>query len=121
MPLSDDEWSKGKCGYKLIQYMAVGRPAIGTPTAANVSILDGGNAGLLAVTPEEWYRALVRLRDNEALRDLIGAAGRARVERKYCLDVTAKPLTAALLKAAGRSCGEVYRSDWLSEPDAFRV
>jgi glycosyltransferase involved in cell wall biosynthesis len=101
MPLPASAWSEGKCGYKLIQLMAAGRPVVASPTSANRAILDGGKAGIVADTAEDWHRALARLRDDAAFRRELGAAGRRRVERYYSLSVTAEPLVTALFAAAG--------------------
>jgi len=103
MPLADDEWSRGKCGYKLIQYMACGRPVIASAVGANLSIVEHGRSGFLVRTPDEWYRALVTLHDDPDLRHAMGAAGRRRVEQAYCTDATIGSLIDGLRAAAGRS------------------
>jgi glycosyltransferase involved in cell wall biosynthesis len=103
MPLADDEWSRGKCGYKLIQYMACGRPVIASAVGVNPSIVEHGRSGFLVHTPEEWYRALVTLHDDPGLRRTMGAAGRRRVEQTYCTEATIGSLIAGLRAAAGRS------------------
>lgn len=81
MPLPDEEWTKGKCGFKLLQYMACGIPCVASPVGVNPEILREG--GLLAPTEDAWVEALARLaRDEEAARRM-GAAGRRRVEEAY--------------------------------------
>ncbi len=80
MPLPDTEWSRGKCGFKLLQYMSCGLPAIASPVGVNPEIL--GEAGLLASTPGEWNQAIDQLQD-PALREKLGTAGRARAEAHY--------------------------------------
>ncbi|HUW80420.1 MAG TPA: glycosyltransferase [Acidocella sp.] len=89
MPLPDDDWANGKSGYKLIQYMAMQRPAVASPIGANNQIIVHGQTGYLAQTPEDWLIYLRALRDNQALAEAFGAAARARVEQNYCLKVTA--------------------------------
>src|SRR5579863_4562797 len=61
MPLPDDPWVQGKCGYKIIQFAAAGRAVVATPTEANRAILGNGVAGLLAASEDEWVNALTRL------------------------------------------------------------
>jgi len=102
MPLPDGPWERGKCGYKVIQYMACGRPVVASPVGANRQIVEHGRDGLLATTSVEWAGALRALRDR-SLRARMGAAGRAKVEREYSIQVTA-PRLASLLRAATRPC-----------------
>jgi glycosyltransferase involved in cell wall biosynthesis len=99
MPLPDDPWSRGKCGYKLVQYMACGRPAVASPVGANRDIVVPDVTGLLATSEEEWEQALARLLGDDALRARLGRAGRAHVESGYALQRTA-PIVAGLLRRA---------------------
>jgi glycosyltransferase involved in cell wall biosynthesis len=101
MPLPDTPWARGKCGFKLIQYMACGLPVIASPVGENRHIVEDGVNGLWARTPDEWLAALRLLRDDAALRARLGRAGRERVAARYCLQVTAPRLLSALLAAAG--------------------
>lgn len=96
MPLADGPFERGKCGYKLIQYMACGLPVIASPVGVNREIVQHGVNGFLAETPEQWESAIAALIDDPALRARMGAAGRRRVEQTYALQV-AGPLMAALL------------------------
>ena len=100
MPLPDAPWEHGKCGYKLIQYMACGLPTIASPVGANVDIVRDGETGYLAETPDDWERALRELARDESLRRRMGAAGRRRVEQHYCTAVTVSRLLAVLRSAA---------------------
>lgn len=101
MPLPDTPFERGKCGYKLIQYMACGLPVIASPVGVNqVIVRDGGN-GLLAGTAEEWANALHCLAADPALRLRMGRQGRACVEQHYCLAVTA-PRLIDLLRTVAR-------------------
>ena len=95
MPLPLDEWSEGKCAMKLLQYQACGVAAVATPTGANRAAADGGAAALLATTPGEWFDALCALRDDEASRADLAAAGRAHVVANYSTEVVADLLTSA--------------------------
>ena len=99
MPLDDTEWERGKCGYKLLQYMAAGRPVVASPVGVNPEIVEPGVTGFLATTTEEWRTALTRLRDDPALRTRMGEAGRRRIEAGYSLD-RAEPRLRALLQSA---------------------
>src|SRR5207302_11438733 len=110
MPLPDDPPERGKCGYKLIQYMACGRPVIASPVGANREIVEHGVNGFLADTPGEWINALQSLRRDPALRTRMGHAGRKKVERVYSLQVTA-PRLADLLLSIPRTMKTEGRTD----------
>jgi glycosyltransferase involved in cell wall biosynthesis len=97
MPLVDAPFERGKCGYKLIQYMACGLPVVASPVGVNRKIVEHGVNGFLAETPEQWARALKTLLGDADLRQRMGRAGRQKVEREYCIQVTG-PRMAALLK-----------------------
>jgi glycosyltransferase involved in cell wall biosynthesis len=83
MPLPDDKWSRGKCGLKALQYMALGIPSICSPVGVNAEIIEDGENGFLAATEDEWIEKLTLLLQSEALRKRLGLAGRATVEAKY--------------------------------------
>jgi glycosyltransferase involved in cell wall biosynthesis len=89
MPLQDTPWERGKCGYKLIQYMACGKPVVASSVGANEQIVIHGVNGYLASTPECWSAALRELIANPAKRAAAGVQGRALVEKQYCLQVAA--------------------------------
>ena len=103
MPLSDTPNSRGKCGLKLIQYMACRRPVVGTPVGANSEIIQHGVNGFQATTIEEWVGALEKLRADTALREQMGQAGRRIVEERYSLSVAAPRLASLLCAAATQS------------------
>lgn len=92
MPLHDSPWERGKCGYKLIQYMACGLPVVASPVGVNTSIVHEGVSGLLAANPRDWFAALQSLTRDASMRARFGAAGRVRVEAEYCLQVAAPRL-----------------------------
>jgi len=100
MPLPDSPWERGKCGYKLIQYMACGLPVVASPVGVNGEIVRVGENGFLANTAREWVDALGRLLTDAALRQQMGRMGRKRVEEVYCVQQVA-PRLAALLRSAG--------------------
>ncbi len=83
MPLSDDEWSRGKCGFKLLMYMALGIPSVSSPIGVNAEIIRDGENGFLASSGEEWIEKLSLLIADPLLRQRIAAAGRRTVEEKY--------------------------------------
>jgi len=87
MPLPDTPWTRGKCGYKLIQYMACGLPVIASPVGVNAEIVEHGVNGFLAETDAEWREALVTLLRDPDLRSRMGAAGRQKVEKQYSIQV----------------------------------
>jgi glycosyltransferase involved in cell wall biosynthesis len=85
MPLTDDAWSRGKCAFKLLQYMAAALPCVASPVGANTeAVIDGVN-GFHARGAEEWERSLESLIVSPELRARFGAAGRAHVESRYSM------------------------------------
>lgn len=101
MPLVDSAWERGKCGYKLVQYMASGLPVVASPVGANRDIVMPGQTGFLAQTSADWEAALEQLAANPALRGEFGRRGRLRVESDYCVQAVA-PRLVRLLYEAGR-------------------
>ena len=97
MPLLDAAFERGKCGYKLIQYMACGLPVVASPVGVNRQIVEHGVNGFLAETPEQWEQALKTLLGDPDLRQRMGRAGRQKVEREYCIQVTGPRMAALLL------------------------
>ena len=87
MPLPDTEWTRGKCGLKLLQYMALGLPSVASPIGVNREIISDGENGFLATTQEEWRTILLRLCQDAELRLRIGQAARQTVETKYSLSI----------------------------------
>lgn len=87
MPLENTEWARGKCGLKLLQYMAVGLPAVASPVGANCDIITNGVNGFLASTEQDWYDRLEHLCRQPHARSRIGQAGRRTVEARYSLAV----------------------------------
>lgn len=100
MPLDDSPWARGKCGYKLIQYMACGVPVVASPVGVNREIVEHGVNGFLAETDAEWDSALETLLGDAELRRRMGAAGRKKVEQHYSLQVYGPKVAAMLLEVA---------------------
>ena len=101
MPLTDTPWARGKCGYKLIQYMACGLPVVASPVGVNAEIVKHGVNGFLATTEAEWRAALVTLLRNPDLRRKLGAEGRRKVEAQYSLQIWG-PRVARMLKCVAQ-------------------
>lgn len=85
MPLPSSEWTAGKCGLKLLQYMAVGMAAVASPVGVNREIISDGKTGFLASSESDWREKLRRLCEDSALRSRMGHAARNRVEERYSL------------------------------------
>ena len=100
MPLPDSPWERGKCGYKLVQYMACGLPTVGSAVGVNSEIVQHGRTGFLATTDEEWVDSLDALVSEGALRSRMGQEGRLRVEASYCMQQTGPAMVQILRSAA---------------------
>lgn len=83
MPLPDDAWARGKCGFKALLYMAFGVPAVVSPVGVNTDIVRDGENGMLARTDDEWVARLSALVEDAQLRERLGAAGRETVVASY--------------------------------------
>jgi len=89
MPLENSYWEMGKCGFKLIQYMASGIPVVASPLPANRDIVTS-DVGFTAESEDEWYEKLSLLLESFELRQKMGQAGRKRVEESYSYQVWGK-------------------------------
>jgi len=87
MPLTNTPWAKGKCGFKLIQYMACGLPVLASPVGVNSDIVEHGVNGFLVETVEDWKSAIKKLCNEPELRYQMGTAGRKKIEEKYSLEI----------------------------------
>ncbi|MBE0665612.1 MAG: glycosyltransferase [Candidatus Aminicenantes bacterium] len=85
MPLADDPYTRGKCGFKLLQYMAVGIPVVASPVGFNNEIVEAGTNGFLAANENDWLERISILLRDESLRRRMGEKGRQRVLREYSL------------------------------------
>ena len=102
-PLADDEWSKGKCGFKAIQFMACGVPVVAAAVGVNRDIIQDGVNGFLASTQEEWIEKIGRLLRDPELRARLAAAGRRTIEERYSLAINAPKLVATFRGVVDRS------------------
>jgi len=87
MPLSNDEWARGKCGFKLLQYFAIGIPALASPVGVNKQIIDHRINGFLCNNQEDWYKYLSILIKDTKLRENMGLAGKRLVENQFSSNV----------------------------------
>jgi len=100
MPLPDEPWAQGKCGFKLIQYMAAGIPVVATPVGVNAEIVEQSVNGFHATDHLSWMHALNALRDDHEHRLCMGRSGREKIESHYCLQVTESRLVSLLKNVA---------------------
>jgi glycosyltransferase involved in cell wall biosynthesis len=83
MPLTDDPWARGKCGFKALQYMSLGIPALVSPIGVNTSIVDDGANGMICSSDSDWEKAITRLITDRGLSIRLGNEARKKVEKKY--------------------------------------
>jgi glycosyltransferase involved in cell wall biosynthesis len=102
-PLPDDEWARGKCGFKAIQFMACGVPVLASPVGVNRDIIQDGVNGFLGPNESEWKAKLARLIDDAQLRRQLGDEGRRTVEARYSLNATAPKLVETVMDAVARA------------------
>src|SRR5262249_54419760 len=105
MPLWDSVWTRGKCGYKILQYMGMGTAVVASDVGVNNQIISHGENGFLARTQEDWINALGSLIRDAALRKTFGLRGRDLVEKDYSLERFAKGYV-RLFHEVGRIPGE---------------
>ena len=103
MPLIDEPYQRGKCGCKLLQYMAAGLPAVASPVGINKELLGGGDRGFAASEPTEWRRALAALMDDAGLRNRLGRVGRQFVAEQYSVDRWFPELLSVIEQVSHRS------------------
>ncbi|HEX7297166.1 MAG TPA: glycosyltransferase family 4 protein, partial [Pyrinomonadaceae bacterium] len=102
MPLPNDAWSKGKCGLKALQFMALGIPTICSPVGVNTDIIHDNDNGLLADSEDEWVEKMGRLLTSREMRERLGDAGRATVEERYSA-VTQAPRVYEIFRSVMRN------------------
>lgn len=102
MPLHNGLWERGKCGLKVIQYMACGLPVVVSPIGVNNELVEDGINGFLAGETAEWSGALAKLRDDKVLREAMGKAGRRKAEGLYSLQAAAPRMAYLIWDVAQR-------------------
>jgi len=102
MPMPDEPWMRGKCAFKLIQYMACGLPVVASPVGMNLNVVTAGDNGFLASSPSQWVEALETLASDVDLRRKMGAKGRLRVERDFTSAIGGAKLLNAVKMAIRR-------------------
>ena len=86
MPLADDRWAKGKCGFKALQYMALDIPALASPVGVNSIIIDDGINGLLCNSLVQWEEGIQKLLEDSELRNRMGINGREKIVKCYSVN-----------------------------------
>lgn len=100
MPLENTPWEWGKCGYKIIQYMAAGLPVVASAVGANRKIVRHGETGFLAQSEDDWFNYLAQLIQSSSMREKMGVNGRAVSVKDYSIESVA-PRLAQILRSAG--------------------
>jgi len=100
-PVPNDPWTRGKGGYKLLQYMAVGLPVVTSPVGINRQLVEDGQSGFWADSAEEWEQRLAALIESPELRRRMGERGREKVEGEYSLGVSSGKLAQLLRQLGG--------------------
>ena len=88
MPMPENDWTKGKCAFKILEYMAVGIPSVASPVGMNKEVITDGLNGFLVSTDKGWFEKLSALIESPSLRESIGRKGRETVEKIYSLGVS---------------------------------
>lgn len=95
-PLPDNAFTRGKCGLKVLQYMAAGLPVISSPTGVNKDMVEHNISGLLAANNQEWVDAIQQLAQDASLRSTMGEAGQKRCHEHFTLAATFQKMLATL-------------------------
>ncbi|MEZ5290850.1 MAG: glycosyltransferase family 4 protein [Vicinamibacterales bacterium] len=102
MPLDDTPWTRGKCSFKMLQYMAAGIPSVVAPVGMNADVLSMGPCGLAAASPDQWVDALTALARDPGRREAMGAAGQAIVASRFDVPVVAARLAEVFRTLGGK-------------------
>jgi glycosyltransferase involved in cell wall biosynthesis len=124
MPLAlAGPWSRGKCAYKLLQYMAAGVPAVASRVGMNETVIRHGENGWLASDEDDWVEALTSLASDPEAAARMGRAGRATVEASYSIEAVARQLVRFLdtLSNQPRNSGSVRSSTGSSAKSSARA
>jgi len=96
MPLTDDPWSRGKCGFKLIQYLACGVPVVASPVGVNQEIVEPGICGYLARSESDWVNGIEKILTDKDIRQTMSRKGRNRIVEQYSLEGAAQSFLQAI-------------------------
>ena len=107
MPLLDSPWERGKCGFKLIQYMGCSLPVVGSPVGVNSEIIETGRNGFLASGQDEWKKSLEILIKDKRIRSSLGINGRSNVKALYCKNAIESRLLALMENFYTRNLNEL--------------
>ena len=110
MPVPENRFTQGKCGFKALQYMALGIPAVCSPVGVNRDIIHDGADGFLPRSRDDWFQTIARLAKDRFLRETIGHAGRRRVEGAFSTAIHGPHLVKAVEKARSASASRPDRS-----------
>lgn len=102
MPLSDDPWSRGKCGFKIVQYCACAVPSVCSPVGANLELIEDGAEGFFAADLAQWEDRLELLVTDASLREAMGSRARNRAVKDYSMKTNFSKLLEAVEAAAAR-------------------
>jgi len=101
MPLMDNEWARGKCAFKMLQYMAAGIPVVASPVGMNAEIFATSSVGLPAQNSDEWLKSLTMLLQDQEIAKHMGKNGRQLVEKEFSLSVVCSKWKKALSEMLG--------------------
>jgi glycosyltransferase involved in cell wall biosynthesis len=101
MPLPDDDWTRGKCGYKIIQYQSLGLPAIASPVGINTQLIEHGVTGFLADDADQWRHAMQCLLQEPALAEAMSARILQQYPERFCVERNFERLFAAMCAVLG--------------------
>ena len=101
MPLADNEWSRGKCSYKMLLYLSCGVPVVVSPVGMNAQVLQAAEVGLGARDQNEWKTSILALLSDDGGRREMGATGRELIVEKFSTTVLGEHLARILKRAAG--------------------
>ena len=101
-PMPDNDWTRGKCGLKVLQYMAAGLPVISSTSGVNADIIDHGVTGFLACNNDEWFQSIKKLMEDQELINKLGRAGQKRVRHEYSVDAVYEKIKLSLDEIVNR-------------------
>lgn len=109
--IPDDLWSRGKCGLKILQYQAAGLPVIANPVGSHPEMIQSGETGFLATTPDEWLSAIMQLARDWRRRQQMGLLARQRVESHYSISAWAETFVTSMTGTCRPALGTAWKLD----------